>query len=86
MTAPIRKLPDAYMETAIDEEVVVMSLASGDFFTLEDTARAIWLLIDGTRDHASIVAALEADYGPQVDPDEVRAFLAELDAAGFVAA
>ena len=86
MTLPIRKLADAFTETAIDEEVVVMSLASGDFFTLEDTARAIWLLIDGTRDRAAVLAALEADYGPEVDADEVDAFLASIAVAGFVAA
>lgn len=86
MTLPIRKLTQAFTETAIDQEVIVMSLASGEFYTLVDTARAIWLLIDGNRDRAGLIAALAADYGPEVDAGEVDGFLGALAAAGLVAA
>lgn len=85
MTAPLHKLSDAFSETAIDDEIVVMSLSSGDFFSLTDTARAIWLLVDGQRDEAAVIAALQAEYG-SVDPAEVAAFLADLCDAGFVSA
>lgn len=85
MTAPIRKLTEAFNETAIDDEIVVMSLTSGDFFSLEGTAREIWLGIDGIRDRGALLAALEQEYGEQVVAREVDAFLDALGAAGFVA-
>lgn len=85
MTVPLRKLTDAFSETAIGDEIVVMSLSSGDFFSLEDTARAIWLLIDGTRDEAGVLAALAECYGDDVDRGEVVQFLDALRDAGFLA-
>lgn len=86
MNAVLSKLAGNFSETAIDDEIVVMNLASGDFFSLTGTARAIWLLVDGTRDLTAVTAALAADYG--ADPDaigpEVAGFVAELEAAGLV--
>lgn len=85
MTGPLRKLADAFSETAIGDEIVVMSLSSGDFFSLEDTGRAIWLLIDGNRDEAGLLAALDEQYGGDVDRGEVVHFLTTLRDAGFLA-
>ena len=56
MTLPLTKDPTAFAETRIDDEIVVMNLASGDFFSLEDSAAAIWDLIDGTRNRAARVS------------------------------
>ena len=59
-----------------------MALDTGDFFSLQDTARAIWELIDGTSGRETIIASLAAKYS--VDPaaiaPEVDAFLSELQA------
>lgn len=76
-----------YAETKIDDETVVMSLETGDFFSLTGTAQAIWRLLDGTRDRAAILAALAADYeAPEtVIAAEYDAFVAELHAAGLLA-
>ena len=84
--ALIRKRSDSFVETAIDEERVVMSLDNGEFFSLTDTALAIWALIDGTRDRASLLADLAACYDAQADAMEadVAAFLADLQAAGLI--
>lgn len=86
MNAVLCKLAENFSETAIDDEIVVMSLATGDFFSLSGTARAIWLLVDGTRDLAAITAALSADYavGAEAIGPEVEGFVAELEAAGLV--
>ncbi|MCA1662350.1 MAG: PqqD family protein [Novosphingobium sp.] len=80
--------PARYVETRIDDETVVMSLDSGDFFSLTGTAQAIWRLLDGTRDRAALLAALAAEYGePETEiAVEVDAFLAQLDAAGLLRA
>jgi pyrroloquinoline quinone biosynthesis protein D len=86
MTA-LAKQFDRFTETAIDDEIVVMRLDSGDFFSLEGTAAATWRLIDGTRDRAALIKALAADYGS--DESEIAAdvddFLSQLKRQGLVA-
>ncbi len=86
MTAPLAKAHGRFSETTIDEEIVVMSLDSGDFFSLSGTSAAAWRLIDGSRDRDKLVAALAADFGVSanaVAPD-IDAFLAQLHQAGFL--
>ena len=80
MTQPLTKDPSAFAETRIDDEIVVMSLSSGDFFSLQGSAAAIWELIDGSRDRAAVLATLARDYdAPEaVLAAEFDAFLAEL--------
>jgi pyrroloquinoline quinone biosynthesis protein D len=83
----LRKTEGAYSETMIDEEVVVMSLESGDFFSLTGTAQAIWMLIDGSRTREMLLADLAAkfDCDPADITSDVNAFLAQLSAAGLLA-
>jgi len=50
------------VETAIDEEIIVMRLDNGELYSLTGTAAAAWRLIDGRRDRAALVAALTEDY------------------------
>ena len=76
---PIVKDPARFVETVIDDEIVVMQLDSGDFFSLRGSARAIWEAIDGVRDEAGVCAALIDEF-PGVSRDELAA-----DVAGFVA-
>ena len=80
MTQPLTKDPSAFAETRIDDEIVVMSLSSGDFFSLQGSAAAIWELIDGSRDRAAVLTALVHDYAaPEAAlAAEFDAFLAEL--------
>ena len=86
MSTKLAKATGRFSETAIDDEVVVMSLESGDFFSLTGTARAIWHLIDGTRVRAALLADLAAQFGcePGEITDDVDAFLNELSAAGLL--
>ena len=86
MTGLVIKASERFSETQIDDEIVVMSLDSGDFFSLSGTARAIWLLLDGTRDRAALIGALAGQYGVADDTiaGEVDAFLAQLDRAGLI--
>ena len=86
MTTPLAKAEGAYTQTTIDDEVVVMSLDSGEFFSLTGTARAVWEHIDGRRDSAEIADLLAAEFALPVDrvrPD-VAAFAQQLLAAGLV--
>jgi PqqD family protein of HPr-rel-A system len=85
MTALI-KLVDRFSETTVDDEVVVMHLDSGDFFSLKDSARTIWEHIDGARSRETLIADLAQDYGigaEQITPD-VDDFLARLSDAGLL--
>lgn len=82
----LTKSQDRFSETAIDDEIVVMSLDSGDFFSLSGTARAIWLLIDGSHNRAALLAALAQQFGvaPDTIAAEVDGFLAQLVDANLV--
>lgn len=84
----IKKQVDRFSETEIDDEVVVMRLDSGEFFSLAGTAAAIWRLIDGTRDRAALVEALAAEFeaDEEVIAADVDDFLAGLTEQGLVAA
>lgn len=87
MSQAIRKAEGRISETAIDEEIVVMSLDSGDFFSLTGTARAIWLAIDGTRDSDALIAAVAAEYETESTAiaGDVGEFLVEMRLAGLIA-
>lgn len=82
----LAKAAGQFTETTIDDEVVVMSLESGDFFSLTGTARAIWLALDQHHDRAGLVAALAVEFGTEpaeIAPD-VDAFLGQLGTAGLL--
>ena len=86
LTQTITKLPATYSQTAIGDEVVVMSLESGAFFSLTGTAQAIWLALDQHHQRAAVLAALAQDYasGPAELAADLDEFVAELVAAGLV--
>lgn len=83
----LTKQVDRFSETDVDDEIVVMRLDNGDFFSLAGTAAMTWRLIDGTRDQAALVAALiekfdgdEAEIAADVDE-----FLMNLREMGLLA-
>ena len=86
MSGSLTKTSGQFTETAIDDEIVVMHLASGEFFSLTETGRTLWLLIDGTRNRDKLLAEVAAHYGAQPAEivDDVDAFLAKLRLAGFL--
>ena len=86
MTQPLAKRTAAFNETAIEDEIVVMHLESGEFFSLTGSAAAIWQLIDGTRSRDRVLADLAAQFmqDEAVIAADLDAFLAQLRAAGLV--
>jgi pyrroloquinoline quinone biosynthesis protein D len=88
MSDALIKNPARFVATEIDDETVVMSLDSGDFFSLTGTAQSIWRLLDGSRDRAAILAQLTAEFdAPEADiAADLDAFIADLRAAGLLAA
>lgn len=87
MTQPVTKLSAAFRETTIGDEVAIMRLSDGDFFSLTGTARAIWQAIDGTRSRDEIAVELERSFAakPGEIAAEVDRFLGDLRQAGLLA-
>lgn len=84
----LAKATGQYTETTIDDEIVVMNLESGDFFSLTGTARAIWQQLDRHQDRDRLVAAIADEFGadPAMVGADVDAFLVQLADAGLLAA
>jgi len=83
----ITKLTDRFTEADIDQEIVIMRLDNGEFFSLSGTATKLWRLIDGTRDEEAIVVAAASEYS--ADESEIAAdvheFVGCLRAMGLLA-
>lgn len=82
----LAKRSDRFTETDIDEEIVVMRLDNGEFFSLAGTAAVTWRLIDGTRDRGALLAALADDYdvGEASIESDVDEFLQQLKDGGLI--
>ena len=83
----ITKQADRFTEADIDHEIVIMRLDNGEFFSLSGTAAAIWRLIDGKRDKASLVTAVADQFeaGESDVAGDVDEFLAQLKETGLLA-
>ena len=83
---PLHKCASAFIETTVDDEVVIVSLDRGQFFSLKDTGLAIWNKIDGSRSRERILAELREEYDASeaVLPPDLDAFLQEVGGAGFL--
>ena len=83
----IQKLTANFTEADIDQEIILMRLDNGELLSLADSAAAVWRLIDGRRDRAALVAALEAEFeagSQQIDRD-VAELLRQLAEARLIA-
>jgi hypothetical protein len=82
----LTKAKGQFSESAIDDEIVVMSLDSGTFFSLSETGRSIWELLDRHSDRAELLTALAQTYGQDETAiaAELDEFLASLGAAGLL--
>ncbi|WP_162789518.1 PqqD family protein [Altererythrobacter sp. ZODW24] len=85
MNAIIKQQADL-IETQVDDELVIVSLVNGEFYSLKDTGLAIWQAIDGTRDEASLISTLASKCGaPEVEiAEDVQTFLSDLELNGFI--
>jgi hypothetical protein len=87
-----RKNPDIVAREVFDEHVLVpvsgVLARENRLFTLDRIGQAIWLLIDGQRSAAQIVAALQARFvdDPARVQRETPLFLEELRRLGLIEA
>ena len=86
MTVP-RKLTANFVETRVDEEILIVDLDGGELLSLDGTGRAVWELIDGERSLVAIAEALEGDYDASRHrlEQDVIGLMRELEAAKLVA-
>ena len=82
----IRKQPATFIETDVDDETVVVSLATGEFFSLKGTGLAAWRAIDGAVSQQDLVRRLadEFDAAPATIERDLAGYLSQLVKAGFV--
>jgi hypothetical protein len=81
------KLSERFTEAAIDDEIVVMRVDTGEFFSLTGTAATTWRLIDGNRNRDALLAALADEYSTDeaAIAADVDDFLAQLKETGLLA-
>ena len=86
MTA-LTKQQDAFVETTIGDEIVLMTLDKGEFLSLDGPAADAWRLIDGARSEADIIAALQGEYTAEPDTiaTDIGDFVTELRQIGVIA-
>ncbi len=82
------KQTNAFVETQVDGERILLHLDSGHFHSLAGVSLVIWIAIDGNRSIHDIQAELSSHYA--VDrarcDAEIAAFVDQLVQAGFVVA
>ncbi len=82
----ITKCAQSFAETSIDGERVLLHLESGEFFSVLDSALAIWAALDEVENRKELLAHLARQYEipeSELEPD-VDFFLSELSEAGLV--
>ena len=86
MTTP-RKITANFVETEIDDEILLVDLDGGELFSLSGTAREIWRLIDGSRTLGEIADSVACGYSVEEKElqRDVEHFIAQLRDAALVA-
>jgi hypothetical protein len=74
------------VEARMGEQTVMMSIAQGKYFAVEETAQRIWELIGEPTPARDLSAALQAEYDVTADQCEAEllAFLSDLKASGLI--
>lgn len=82
----LRKKPEAFAESGIDDEWILMNVDTGHFHSVSGVALDVWNAIDGTRT-LDVIQSMMADryaIDRETCAAEVATFVGELRAAGFV--
>lgn len=82
----LEKCRSAFAETEVDDEIVIICLDTGRFFSLSGTARAVWQMMEPDASREQILAELSQRYevAPAILARDVDAFVAEAVAAGLI--
>lgn len=82
----LEKCRSAFVETAVDDEIVIICLDSGRFFSIKGTGLAVWHMIDRGASRGQILAGLadRFDAAPEVLARDVELFLGDARRAGLI--
>lgn len=82
----VRKNIERFTEAAIDDEIVLMRIDTGEFYSLSGSGAEVWRLIDDQRSEADIVKMLEASFTAPtaVIANDVTELIRELAGMGLV--
>jgi hypothetical protein len=75
------------LEAEMDGEVVLLSVAGGRYYGLDDIGSDIWRRLEAPRRLADLTAALLEDYDAPVDTlqDDLLSLLDQMQAEGLIA-
>ena len=85
LDATVQRASDT-VDASIDDEVVTMSIASGNYFVMDPIAARIWALLEEPVTIARLVDQLTQEYDVAIDQcrHDVIAFLGDLLEKGIV--
>jgi hypothetical protein len=85
LTRRVRR-SNEHIETEVDGEVVLMQFSSGAFFSMDDTARAVWHQVEDGRTVQEIIQHLAEffDGEASVIAADTVLFLRDLESNGII--
>ena len=80
------RIPENVISEAFEDEVVLLNLNTGFYFSLTGTGAKIWELLGRSEDLTAIRAAILADYAVEPDSldEDLRQLVAQLTEHGLV--
>lgn len=77
---------DGLLAASVDDEVLMMSVELGAYFSLNPVGARIWELLETPHDFAALTAILTAEYDAEAEVirSETRAFLTRLENEGLL--
>jgi hypothetical protein len=80
------KAPDNYSWRDVNNELVVLNLQSGEYFTFNDVGRLIWLTLNDGKSVEDIAKALVDQYSTTEEKAmlDVRSFISNLLSEGLL--
>ncbi len=80
------KAPDNYSWRDVNNELVVLNLQSGEYFTFNDVGRVIWLLLNDGKNVDEIARSITDQYATTEEKAriDVRAFIDNLFRQGLL--
>jgi len=85
LTRRVRRSTE-HIETEVDGEIVLMQFSSGAFFSMDDTARAVWQQVEDGRTVQEVIEHLADvfDGDASVIAADTVAFLRDLESNGLI--
>ena len=86
LTANMYKAPDNYSWRDVNNELVVLNLQSGEYFTFNEVGRLIWLSLNDGKTVEDIAKAVVEQYTASEEKamEDVKAFISNMLSEGLL--